>query len=153
MARVHAIAWALFSFTDPPVLRDESSPRLCAIVLASYLRRRCEAEGKPMTSRRDFLSNTTLLVAATAASAFIPARSLGAAGRNHLTNLTAVQAVAAMRSGDIKAEDYAREQKNSSTSMRFAHLTGRRYWNRPEWPTDGMRPAKSWVHCTVFPCL
>jgi mandelamide amidase len=57
--------------------------------------------------RREFLTNFAMLAAGIAAPA---AHANGArlAKRHPLTDLTAIAAVAAMRNGDIKAEDYAR---------------------------------------------
>lgn len=59
------------------------------------------------TSRRTFLTDTVTLFGVAATSALLPARQVHAAQRS-LTDLTAVDAVTAMRNGDIKAEDYAR---------------------------------------------
>jgi indoleacetamide hydrolase len=58
--------------------------------------------------RREFLSMTSTLFGAAAISAMLPERQLYAAGQRPLTDLNAVDAVAAMRNGDISAEDYAR---------------------------------------------
>ena len=56
-------------------------------------------------TRRSFLARASALSAAPFGWS-IAANSAGA--QSSLTELTAVQAVAAMRAGDIKAEDYAR---------------------------------------------
>jgi mandelamide amidase len=61
-----------------------------------------------ISSRREFLSTTSSLFGVAAVSAMLPARELYAAGQRPLTELSAVGAVAAMRNGDIQAEDYAR---------------------------------------------
>src|SRR5689334_22579515 len=60
-----------------------------------------------MSSRREFLSTTSTLFGAAAVSTLLPERPLYAAGQRALTDLSAVDAVLAMRNGDIKAEDYA----------------------------------------------
>jgi len=59
-------------------------------------------------SRRAFLADTAALLGAAATSALLPDRQIWAASQSGLTDLTAVAALAAMRTGDIKAEDYAR---------------------------------------------
>lgn len=61
-----------------------------------------------MNSRREFLSTTSTLIGAAAVSAMLPERQLYATGQRALTDLSAVDAVAAMRNGDINAEDYAK---------------------------------------------
>lgn len=58
-------------------------------------------------SRREFLADAAALLSAAAASALLPDRQVWAAHQGALTGLSAAAAVAAMRNGDIKAEDYA----------------------------------------------
>ncbi len=60
------------------------------------------------SSRREFLADAAGLLSAAAASALLPDRQIWAASQSGLTDLTAVAALAAMRNGDIKAEDYTR---------------------------------------------
>jgi indoleacetamide hydrolase len=58
--------------------------------------------------RREFLIHSSALLATSmSASALSPSSSKPRAGDSFLTNLSAVAAVAAMRSGDLRAEDYA----------------------------------------------
>jgi len=59
-------------------------------------------------NRREFLIDTTAALGAAAAGVFLPIRQARAADHSALTELSAGDAVAAMRSGDIKAEEYAR---------------------------------------------
>jgi mandelamide amidase len=59
-------------------------------------------------SRREFLSTTSALMGAAAIGGMWPGRASHAALQGPLTDLDAVDAVAAMRSGEISAEDYAR---------------------------------------------
>jgi hypothetical protein len=56
-------------------------------------------------SRRRFLADTVTLFGAALTSSLLP--QLVWADKSELTDLTAVDAVTAMRNGDIKAEDYA----------------------------------------------
>jgi indoleacetamide hydrolase len=57
--------------------------------------------------RREFLITASQVAGGVAASSMFPARSANAVD-NNLVELNATTAVAAMRNGDIKAEDYAR---------------------------------------------
>jgi Asp-tRNA(Asn)/Glu-tRNA(Gln) amidotransferase A subunit family amidase len=59
-------------------------------------------------TRRDFLGDVAGLFGAAAAGNFLLDWHLRAAIRGPLTDLSAVDAIAAMRNGDFKAEDYAR---------------------------------------------
>lgn len=59
-------------------------------------------------SRRQFLVDAATLLGAGATSGLLSARQVWAASQTGLTDLAALDAVAAMRNGDIKAEDYAR---------------------------------------------
>lgn len=59
-------------------------------------------------NRRAFLLDAATLLSAAAASGLLPDRQIWAAGQSALTDLSAVDAVAAMRNGEIKAEAYAR---------------------------------------------
>ena len=59
-------------------------------------------------NRRAFLVDAATLLGAAAVGGLLPDRQVWAAGQSALTDLSAVDAVAAMRNGDLKAEDYAR---------------------------------------------
>jgi indoleacetamide hydrolase len=59
-------------------------------------------------NRREFLVDAATLLGAIAAGCHLPDRQIGEAGHSTVCNLSAVDAVAAMRNGDLKAEDYAR---------------------------------------------
>ena len=64
---------------------------------------------KDNIGRREFLSSIAMLAAVGTAAADVRAnRPDRLDKRRPLTDLTAVAAVAAMRNGDIQAEDYAR---------------------------------------------
>lgn len=67
-------------------------------------------------SRRKFLADTVTLLGAAVTSALLPARQIWA-DQSALTDLTAVDAVTAMRDGDIKAEDYARALLDRAKSL------------------------------------
>jgi mandelamide amidase len=60
------------------------------------------------SNRRAFLVDAAALLGAAAASGLLIVRQVWAAGQNALTDLSAIDAVAAMRNGDLRAEDYAR---------------------------------------------
>ncbi len=66
-------------------------------------------------SRRKFLSDTVTLLGAAVTATLLP-RQIWAV-QTALTNLTAVEAVAAMRNGDIKAEDFARALLDRARSL------------------------------------
>ncbi len=66
-------------------------------------------------SRRKFLADTGALLGAAVTGILLP-RQIWAV-RTALTDLTAVEAVAAMRNGDIKAEDYARALLDRARSL------------------------------------
>ncbi len=68
-------------------------------------------------NRRAFLVDAAALLGAAAVSRLLPDRQVWAAGRSPLTNLSAVDAVAAMRDGDLKAEDYARALLNRTAGL------------------------------------
>jgi Asp-tRNA(Asn)/Glu-tRNA(Gln) amidotransferase A subunit family amidase len=59
-------------------------------------------------NRREFLTDAAAILAATAAGSLAPSRQSRATDRADMIDLTAVDAVAAMRSGAMRAEDYAR---------------------------------------------
>ena len=59
-------------------------------------------------NRRAFLVDAATLVGAAAGTGLLPINPVWAAGDGVSIDLSAVDAVAAMRNGDIKAEDYAR---------------------------------------------
>jgi len=63
--------------------------------------------GRTTIQRREFLITASQALGGMAASSVIPACPAGAADSN-LVELSATAAVAAIRNGDIKAEDYAR---------------------------------------------
>jgi Asp-tRNA(Asn)/Glu-tRNA(Gln) amidotransferase A subunit family amidase len=60
------------------------------------------------TNRRAFLVDAAALLGAAAVGGLLPDQQAWAAGQTALTDLSAVDAVAAMRDGGLKAEDYAR---------------------------------------------
>jgi indoleacetamide hydrolase len=65
---------------------------------------------KPMQrsfTRRDFVQQSSLLALAATAAPLISRAAATNAARSSLTDLTAAQAVMALRKGDVKAEDYA----------------------------------------------
>ena len=66
-------------------------------------------------SRRRFLADTVTLFGAALTSSLLP--RLVWADKSELTDLTAVDAVTAMRNGDIKAEDYARALLDRARSL------------------------------------
>jgi mandelamide amidase len=68
------------------------------------------------TSRRKFLADTVTLVGAAVTSSLLSTREIWA-GQSALTGLSAVEAVNAMRNGDIKAEDYARALLDRASSL------------------------------------
>ncbi len=68
-------------------------------------------------NRRAFLVDAAALLGAAAVSRLLPDRQVWAAGQSALTDLSAVDAVAAMRNGDIKAEDYARALLNRTAAL------------------------------------
>ncbi len=59
--------------------------------------------------RREFLKKSSILSAVAAGSATVPFRTANAAAPSEFSELTAVAAVAAMRRGDMKSEDYSRD--------------------------------------------
>lgn len=69
------------------------------------------------TNRRAFLVDAAALLGATAFGRLLPGGQAWAADQNALTDLTAVEAVTAMRNGDIKAEDYARALLDRAKSL------------------------------------
>jgi len=58
--------------------------------------------------RREFLIKSSALATGAAVPTAFPYRSAYAEAQKSLTDLSAVAAVTAMRSGEVKAEDYAR---------------------------------------------
>lgn len=60
------------------------------------------------TNRRTFLADAAAVLATTAAAGLLSDREIRAAGNTVLTDLSAIDAVARIRKGDLKAEDYAR---------------------------------------------
>jgi hypothetical protein len=66
--------------------------------------------------RREFLINASVLARGAAVSAMLPFGAVYGAGTD-LTELSAVAAVAAMRNGDIRAEDYARAQLDPAQQL------------------------------------
>jgi indoleacetamide hydrolase len=69
------------------------------------------------TNRRAFLVDAAALLGAAAVGRLLPAGQVWAAGQSALTDLSAVDAVAAMRKGDLKAEDYARALHNRAAAL------------------------------------
>jgi mandelamide amidase len=59
-------------------------------------------------NRRAFLIDSATLLGAAAVGGLLPNQVIWGAGQRALTDLNAVDAVAAMRNGELKAEDYAR---------------------------------------------
>jgi Asp-tRNA(Asn)/Glu-tRNA(Gln) amidotransferase A subunit family amidase len=69
------------------------------------------------TSRRAFLVDAAALLGAAAVGGLLPDRQVRGAGQTPLTDLSAVDAVAAMREGNLKAEDYARALLNRAAAL------------------------------------
>ena len=67
--------------------------------------------------RRDFLKKSSILSAVAAGSTAVPFRAAYGAAPSELGELTAVAAVSAMRRGDIKSEDYARDLLDRAQSL------------------------------------
>ena len=69
------------------------------------------------TNRRAFLVDAAALLGAAAVGRLLPNGQVWAAGKSALPDLSAVDAVAAMRNGDLKAEDYARALLNRADAL------------------------------------
>lgn len=69
------------------------------------------------TNRRAFLVDAAALLGAAAVGRLLPDLQVWAAGSSALPDLSAVDAVAAMRNGDLKAEDYARALLNRADAL------------------------------------
>jgi indoleacetamide hydrolase len=68
-------------------------------------------------NRRAFLVDAAALLGAAAVRGLLPDRQVWAAGQSALIDLSAVDAVAAMRNGDLKAEAYARALLNRTAAL------------------------------------
>ena len=69
------------------------------------------------TNRRAFLVDAAAVLGAAAVGRLLADRQVWAAGQTALSDLSAVDAVAAMRDGDFKAEDYARALLNRAAAL------------------------------------
>jgi Asp-tRNA(Asn)/Glu-tRNA(Gln) amidotransferase A subunit family amidase len=69
------------------------------------------------SNRRAFLVDAAALLGTAAISGLLPDRQVWAAVRSALTDLNAVDAVAAMRNGDLQAEDYANALLNRAAEL------------------------------------
>jgi indoleacetamide hydrolase len=67
--------------------------------------------------RREFLKKSSILSVAAAGSTAVPFKAAYGAAPSDLSELTAVAAVAAMRRGDIKSENYARDLLDRAQSL------------------------------------
>ena len=72
--------------------------------------------------RREFLQRASILSAAAAGAVAVPLTAAEGAAPSELSELTAVAAVAAMRGGDIKSEDYARDLLDRAQSLELLNV-------------------------------
>jgi|SRR6516165_11751934 len=108
--------------------------------------------------RREFLITTSQVVGGMVVSSILPATPTGAANSN-LVELSATAAVAAIRNGDIKAENYARalldraQQLASLNAFRILDRemvleAARNADKRRGTLTSGALRVRNWVCCT-----
>src|SRR6516162_302631 len=102
--------------------------------------------------RREYLITTSQVVGGMVVSSILPATPTGAANSN-LVELSATAAVAAIRNGDIKAENYARALLDSLNAFRILDRemvleAARNADKRRGTLTSGALRVRNWVCCT-----